>query len=460
VMDEVHTLRNTHEADMVALITSIGDAGGMGWILDALDDTVASQSFSITKYSNLGSLTLPHELGHNMGCDHDQDNITAEGYRLFNYSRGWRFNAQQDGLLYRTIMAYPPGLRTAHFSNPEVLFKGTPTGAALGTVDEANSALTINTSAPVIAQNRPGNEEGEAEPEGGVEYEGFYCEKMGAIYNKSQLRNLLPPFASELFDLLDPPTADLNGGSDAETLTFLGNGMLDCAFELGLLRRVIETPALNLSATGGLTHAQVNAALVANRAQLVKDITALYASLVEGIAPGLLDLVAAYMTVGDDNSVGFVQALLDVINEELFIGTLNVASYTRLPQYLAADGDADGDGASNRTEYDAYASFSADSYISFALNPTVYPGSPGEGEGGEEGAFEGGVEGIAEGGIEGAVEGSPDGEGAIEGDGEAEASGEGEALVAHTADTDGNLRFSLGELLRVIQFFNAGGAPS
>jgi hypothetical protein len=188
----------------------------------------------------------------------------------------------------------------------------------------------------------------------------------------------------------------------------------------------------------------------------VKDITALYASLVEGIAPGLLDLVAAYMTVGDDDSVGFVQALLDIINEELFVGTLDVASYTRLPQFLSADGDADGDGASNRTEYDAYAAFSADTYISFALNPTVYPGSPGEGEGGEEGAFEGGVEGIAEGGVEGAVEGGIEGEGAAEGEGEAESSGEGEPPVFHTADTDGNLRFSLGELLRVIQFFNAG----
>ena len=33
-----------------------------------------------------------HELGHNMGCDHDRENTT--GYRLFDYSYGWRFTGQ------------------------------------------------------------------------------------------------------------------------------------------------------------------------------------------------------------------------------------------------------------------------------------------------------------------------------------------------------------------------------
>ncbi|MCX8065335.1 MAG: immunoglobulin domain-containing protein [Candidatus Hydrogenedentes bacterium] len=70
-----------------------------------------------------------------------------------------------------------------------------------------------------------------------------------------------------------------------------------------------------------------------------------------------------------------------------------------------------------------------------------------------EGNVEGLVEGIPEGGIEGIVEGTT--EGMIEGEGVVE--GEGQTTSHHSADTNLDYIISLGELLRVIQFFNAGG---
>jgi hypothetical protein len=68
---------------------------------------------------------------------------------------------------------------------------------------------------------------------------------------------------------------------------------------------------------------------------------------------------------------------------------------------------------------------------------------------------------LEEGLFEGLFEGSPDGEGttegAVEGEGEAEGEGsvEGEFSPYHTADTDRDHRFSLDELLRVIQIYNS-----
>jgi len=456
-LDEVHTLRDEHDADMVALIVRQGDVGGIGWILDSLNAGVAEQSFSITAYGNLGSMTFAHELGHNMGCDHDQQNITAEGYRLFNYSRGWRFTAADDSTLYRTIMSYSPGSRIDHFSNPEVNYNGTPTGVAIGLPDEAHCAQTINTSAPVLAMNRPALNEGEGGPGGEIEYEGFYCQALGEIYNNALLRLLLPDFATALFDLLNPPVADLNGGSNPDTLTFDGNGLLDCAYELGVLRRIIENTDLDLTATGGVEHGVIEAALAANRAQLVSDIGESNAAIVDGIAPGLLDIAAGYMTLGDDLSVGFVEALLDVVNDVQFIGFLNVESYARFPGLLSAVGDADGDGATNREEYDAYARFGSETYVNFALNPAIFPGGNPEGEGAGEGT-EGGVtdgEGIAPEG-EGEAVAVGGGEGGGEAGTEGEGDGGGEGAPTHTADTEGDGSISLPELLRVIQLFNAG----
>ncbi|TWT46235.1 Immunoglobulin I-set domain protein [Phycisphaerae bacterium RAS1] len=137
-IDEVHTLRGEHGADMVVMLTNVGDVCGIGWLYTG----GADRAFSITSVRCL-SLTFAHELGHNFGCCHDRAN--AGGGCFNSQSYGWRFNGQ-GGTLWRTIMAYAPGTRIGYFSNPNINYDGIPTG----TNGEYN-ARTIGLTAPTVS---------------------------------------------------------------------------------------------------------------------------------------------------------------------------------------------------------------------------------------------------------------------------------------------------------------------
>ncbi|MBA4150074.1 MAG: immunoglobulin domain-containing protein [Verrucomicrobia bacterium] len=151
-MDEVHTLRNTHAADMVSLWVNNSASCGIGYVMTTLTPAFESHAFSTVHYTcATGYYSFGHELGHNMGCRHDRQNSSGSG--LDSYSYGWRFNGTNN-LQYRTIMAYAPGTRIQRFSNPNVNYFGTPTGVPIGNAEEAFNTQTINNSAYQIANFR------------------------------------------------------------------------------------------------------------------------------------------------------------------------------------------------------------------------------------------------------------------------------------------------------------------
>ncbi len=130
-IDGVHTTRDTVNADMVALYTTVGSGlawcgGGTGSAFGTLDWTRATSDF-----------THAHEAGHNTGCAHDFNNIDCDPTPP--YGRGWRFNGT-NGTQYRTVMAYPPGSVIMYYSNPAISFQGTATGV----VNAADNHLAIN----------------------------------------------------------------------------------------------------------------------------------------------------------------------------------------------------------------------------------------------------------------------------------------------------------------------------
>lgn len=164
ILDEVHTLRTDAQADLVcfAMCQIDPNNSGIGYILNTAGDPFnATYGFSVVNFWYMNSnSTFAHEIGHNLGCNHDRDNArSADGafaYNTYSYSYGYRFYGN-DGQQYRTIMAYPPGNVLPYFSNPNIWAWdpiSAPVGAQLGSWDEAYNALTITQNAAEVSNYR------------------------------------------------------------------------------------------------------------------------------------------------------------------------------------------------------------------------------------------------------------------------------------------------------------------
>lgn len=136
--DDVLAQRNLYGADLVSLISLSSNYCGYG--------TLVGYFTTVSKNCSIGNLSFAHEVGHNLGAHHDIENYTASGY-----NHGHRFYGS-DGVLYRTVMSYAPGARMAFFSNPLLLFQGTPTGVE----SVSENARKITETAQMIANlNNP-----------------------------------------------------------------------------------------------------------------------------------------------------------------------------------------------------------------------------------------------------------------------------------------------------------------
>ena len=138
-------LREQYKADLVAMISNSSDNCGIGYLMGSANPL---NGFTVTSRTcAVGNLSFPHELGHNIGSQHNPESGSGATYP-------YGYGHYVDGI-FRTVMSYvdpcPNGCtRRPYFSNPEILFNGLPTG-----IDNArDNARSINNTADTIANYR------------------------------------------------------------------------------------------------------------------------------------------------------------------------------------------------------------------------------------------------------------------------------------------------------------------
>ncbi len=172
-LDLIPTLRDRYGADLVSLLLEAVEAGicGRGYVMTNVSTSFAPYAYNVIDRECASSnLSLAHELGHNMGGQHDW--YVDDGVTPYTYAHGYVDVAHQ----WRTVMAYnsecaaqTPDVyctRIPYFSNPSINYGGNPTGVAAGTNTsctagnlsnpncDANMRTTLNNTRATVAAFR------------------------------------------------------------------------------------------------------------------------------------------------------------------------------------------------------------------------------------------------------------------------------------------------------------------
>jgi hypothetical protein len=155
-MDSIHSTRDQYGADLVALLTTESDSGGLASTMSYPSLSFESSGFNVNVWDQIAApnYTLVHEIGHNMGCLHNVEDTSNVGsnYVFSGFSYGKRWTSGGQG--YRTVMSYDSepsnySIKIPYFSNPDVSYIGTTTGEL-----NADNARVLRSTGPYVSNFR------------------------------------------------------------------------------------------------------------------------------------------------------------------------------------------------------------------------------------------------------------------------------------------------------------------
>ncbi len=146
-LTNIHPLREEHKADIVSLfVRNGGDACGIAWQLNS--DTMEgfeAKAFSIVDTGCIGNYTLAHEIGHNLGGQHNRSD--ADVTPLYTYG----YDYQDPNGEYRTVLSYgcpnnPSCEILPYFSIPAIR-----DGRRLGVTNQSDNARAMSATREFVA---------------------------------------------------------------------------------------------------------------------------------------------------------------------------------------------------------------------------------------------------------------------------------------------------------------------
>lgn len=159
----LHTLRLRHGADIVGLVRRFNASEhiscGNGWVGGYQQRNIAGDInfgyFTAGEGVDSGltcrPLTIGHEIGHNLGQNHNIEDASNTRDGAHTYSHGWRANPEGQARGFFTMMAYSGTSQdqAISVSNPTVT-AATCKNAPCGTAD-ADVARSLNLTMPVVS---------------------------------------------------------------------------------------------------------------------------------------------------------------------------------------------------------------------------------------------------------------------------------------------------------------------
>jgi hypothetical protein len=139
-------LRTSLGADFVTMYADRREYCGIAWVNTGLS---ASYAFSAINPACSGSLTMAHELGHNMGSRHDRYVEAVTDSTVYNYGYVSVEGRFRDIMSYNNLCdaAGVSCARITYYSNSKLFYNGYPLGIPQGTEGAADASRKLTEGA-------------------------------------------------------------------------------------------------------------------------------------------------------------------------------------------------------------------------------------------------------------------------------------------------------------------------